>query len=70
MKGFKLIQGQRQVLEEKVIDLVLDSFKPDSNYTHEYLISQIERLEPRGDRCVHLVDANTAAPVTRGTVGK
>ncbi len=43
-----VINGHRDKLENEITDLVLESFNADSALDHEYLLSQIERLEPQG----------------------
>ncbi len=58
----KIINGQRKNLEKEISDLVLNSFKPDSNVEHEYIMSQIERLEPQGKNKISLVSQQTSLP--------
>ena len=45
----KVIEGQRDQLENEIIDTMLDSFKADSTIDHEQLMTQIDRLEPKGE---------------------
>ena len=44
----KVIEGQRDALENEIIDTMLDSFKADSAIDHEQLMAQIDRLKPKG----------------------
>lgn len=58
----KVINGHRESLENEIIDLVLESFKADSTLDDDYLLSQVERLEPRGQ--VSLVSEQSSSPHT------
>jgi|SaaInlStandDraft_3_1057020.scaffolds.fasta_scaffold23674_2 hypothetical protein len=58
----KIINGQRKNLEKKISDLVLNSFKSGSNVEHDFIMSQIERLEPQGKDKISLVSQQTSLP--------
>jgi|GEM_PF-3077123 len=48
MTDLEGIDGQRQLLEDEIIDLVMASFTSGFYLTHEAIMSQIDRLEPAG----------------------
>ncbi len=44
----KIINGQRDHLEREVVDKVFDSFKPGATSSHTEIMTEIDRLKPRG----------------------
>ncbi len=44
----KIINGQRDHLEREVVNKVFDSFKPGATSSHTEIMTEIDRLEPRG----------------------